>query len=85
VDLQEKTVRASERDEEARARWRERVRLLEPGRPVFVDECGTNVGLAPLRARAPRVSGPRGLTPAAIFCAAVKFEPSPARRDATRL
>jgi hypothetical protein len=30
------------------------VSLLDPGRLVFVDECGTNVGLAPLRARAPR-------------------------------
>jgi transposase len=30
------------------------VRLLDPVRLVFVDECGTNVGLAPLRARAPR-------------------------------
>ena len=45
---------ASERDEEARARWRERVARLDPGRLVFVDECGTNVGLAPLRARAPK-------------------------------
>ena len=45
---------AAERDEEARTHWRERVRLLDPSRLVFVDECGTNVGLAPLRARAPR-------------------------------
>ncbi len=45
---------ASERDEEARARWRERVARLDPGRLVFVDECGTNIGLRPLRARAPR-------------------------------
>ena len=54
MDLQAKTVAASERDEQARARWRERVRLLDPGRLLFVDECGTNVGLAPLRARAPK-------------------------------
>ena len=45
---------ASERDDEARARWRERVAGLDPGRLVFVDECGSNVGLAPLRARAPK-------------------------------
>ncbi len=45
---------ASERDEEARAAWRERVAHLDPGRLVFVDECGSNVGLAPLRARAPK-------------------------------
>ncbi len=54
VDLQAKTVAASERDDEARARWRERVALLDPGRLVFVEECGSNVGLAPLRARAPK-------------------------------
>ena len=30
------------------------MRLLDPSRLVFVDECGTNVGLAPLRARAPK-------------------------------
>ena len=45
---------ASERDEQARARWRERIAELNPERLVFVDECGSNVGLAPLRARAPR-------------------------------
>lgn len=45
---------ASERDEQARARWRERVAELDPERLVFVDECGSNVGLVPLRARAPK-------------------------------
>ena len=46
---------AAERDEEeARARWRGRVAKLDPGGLVFVDECGSNVGLCPLRARAPR-------------------------------
>ena len=54
---------ASERDEEARARWRERVAGLDPGRLVFVDECGSNVGLAPLRARAPRGERAHGKAP----------------------
>ena len=45
---------ASERDDGARAAWRGRVAAIDPGRLVFVDECGSNVGLAPLRARAPR-------------------------------
>lgn len=45
---------ASERDEQARARWRERIAELDPERLIFVDECGSNVGLTPLRARAPR-------------------------------
>ena len=30
------------------------MRLLDPSKLLFVDECGTNVGLAPLRARAPK-------------------------------
>ena len=54
---------ASERDEEARAAWRGRVALLDPGRLVFVDECGSNVGLAPLRARAPKGERAHGKAP----------------------
>lgn len=30
------------------------MRLLDPSKLLFVDECATNVGLAPLRARAPK-------------------------------
>ena len=45
---------ASERDEEARGAWRERVRPLDPKRLVFVDECSTNIALTRLYARAPR-------------------------------
>ncbi len=45
---------ASERDEAARSAWRGGVSRLDPSRLIFVDECATNVGLAPLRARAPR-------------------------------
>jgi transposase len=56
-------VGASERDEQARARWRERVRLLSPSKLLFVDECGTNVGLAPLRARAPKGERAYGKAP----------------------
>ena len=54
MNPQAKTVGASERDEQARARWRTRVVELDPERLVFVDECGSNVGLTPLHARAPR-------------------------------
>lgn len=54
---------ASERDEGARRRWRKRVARLEPGRIVFVDECGANVGLVPLRARAPRGERAHGKAP----------------------
>ena len=45
---------ASERDEEARSAWRERLRSVDPERLVFVDECSTNIGLVPRYARAPR-------------------------------
>lgn len=54
MDLQKKTLGAAERDEEARAAWRERVGHLDPKKIVFVDECGTNIGLTPLWARAPK-------------------------------
>ncbi len=54
VEQKKRSLGASERDEEARASWRERVALLEPERLVFVDECGSNIGLTPLRARAPK-------------------------------
>jgi len=47
-------VGAAERDEEKRSAWREGVKLLDPQRLVFVDECGTHIGLTPLRARAPK-------------------------------
>jgi transposase len=63
VDLQAKTVAASERDERARSDWRDRVAVLDPSRLVFVDECGSNVGLAPLRARAPRGERAHGKAP----------------------
>ena len=54
VDLQVKTMAASECDEEVRAAWRERAVGNRPKRLVSVDECGSNVGLAPLHARAPK-------------------------------
>jgi hypothetical protein len=54
---------ASERDEGARAAWRERVARLDPSRLVFVDECGSNVGLTPLHARAPKGERARGSAP----------------------
>lgn len=54
LDLQEKSVGAAERDEEKRSAWREGVKRLDAQRLVFVDECGTHIGLTPLRARAPK-------------------------------
>jgi transposase len=46
-------VGASERDEAARERWRERVRGQGAATFVVVDECGSNTNLAPRYARAP--------------------------------
>jgi transposase len=45
---------ATERDEEARAAFRERLRSIDPERLVFVDESSTNVALTPRHARAPK-------------------------------
>jgi transposase len=54
VDLQKKTLGATERDEEKRGAWRRRYGGVDPRRFVFVDESSTNVRMVPLRARAPR-------------------------------
>jgi transposase len=51
VDLHAKTLAAAEQEEQARSAWRRRTGLLDPRRLVFVDECGTNIGLVSLRAR----------------------------------
>lgn len=54
---------ATERDEEKREAWRERLRGVDPKRLVFVDECSTNVALTPRYARAPKGERARGKAP----------------------
>jgi transposase len=54
VDSKKKSMGATERNEEERATWREQVSKLESHHLVFVDECGTNIALTPLYARAPK-------------------------------
>jgi transposase len=49
-----KTLGATERDEEARAEWRQQSTRLDATKLVVIDECGTHIGLTPLYARAPR-------------------------------
>ena len=49
-----KTLGATERDEEARAAWREQCQGLDATKLVVIDECGTHIGLTPLYAWAPR-------------------------------
>lgn len=63
VDLQRKTLGATERDEEARGAFRERLREVDPGRLVFVDESSTNIALTPRYARAPKGERARGKAP----------------------
>lgn len=54
---------ASERDEAARSAWREKVRGLDPNKLRFVDECGTNISLSTLYARAPKGERALGKAP----------------------
>lgn len=54
MDAQKKSLGASERNEEERSAWRDEVKDIDPKRFVFVDECGTNIALRRLYARAPR-------------------------------
>ena len=63
LELQKKSVGASERDEAARSAWREKVRGLDPNKLRFVDECGTNISLTTLYARAPKGERALGKAP----------------------
>ncbi len=54
---------ASERNEEARSAWRERLSGVDPGRLVFVDEPSTNIALTPRYARVPKGRRARGKAP----------------------
>jgi transposase len=54
---------ASERDERARSQWRLSVAAADPARLRFVDECGSNIALSPICARAPRGERAMGSAP----------------------
>ena len=54
---------ASERDEEARAAWREAVAQLDPAQFVFVDESGTHTSLTRLYGWAPHDQRATGSVP----------------------
>jgi hypothetical protein len=45
---------ATERDEEARSAFRERLRGVDSERLIFVDESSTNIAVVPRYARAPK-------------------------------
>ncbi len=54
VDTKKKTLGATERDEAARSSWREQMKQVDATKLVVVDESGSNSGLTPLYAWAPR-------------------------------
>jgi len=66
LDAQKKSLGAPERNEKERSAWHRRVRELDPGRLVFVDdECATNTSLSrrcmldPREGRGPSAKRPR--------------------------
>jgi transposase len=63
LDLQKKTLVATERDEEARSAFRERLRSVDTHRLVFVDESSTNIVFTPRYARAPKGKRAHGKAP----------------------
>jgi hypothetical protein len=54
LDTKNKSLAASERREEERASFREQMKECEAKQLVVVDECGSNIALTPLFARAPK-------------------------------
>jgi transposase len=63
MDAQKKTLGATERNEEERAAWRAEVKELPAQQMVFVDECGSNIALTPIYARAPKGERAQGRVP----------------------
>jgi hypothetical protein len=63
LELQKKTLGATERDEQARAAFRERLRSVDGSRLIFVDESSTNVALTPRYGRAPTAERAFGKAP----------------------
>ena len=63
LDAQKKTLAASERDEQARAAWREAVATRDPAQFVFVDESSTHTSLMRLYGWAPHDQRATGSVP----------------------
>jgi transposase len=63
VELQKKTLAATERNEEKRSAFRERIRGVDPERLLFVDESSTNIAMVPRYARAPKGDRAHGKAP----------------------
>jgi transposase len=54
LDTEKKTLGATERDEAARTAYRAQVAWYDQASVVVVDECGSNINLTPIYARAPK-------------------------------
>jgi len=63
LNAKKKSLGATERNEEERAAWRENAGKLPTEDMVFLDECGSNIALTPLYARAPKGARARGSVP----------------------
>ncbi len=63
LDTQKKTLGATERDEQHRSDYRTRIAYRIADDFVIVDECGSNVNLTPIYARAPRGARAYGRVP----------------------
>ena len=63
LDTKKKSLAASERNEEERARFREQMKECDPKQLVVVDECGSNIALTALYARAPKGQRARDSVP----------------------
>jgi len=63
LDSKKKTLGATERNQEARAAWREQLKQLDAKQLVVIDECGSHIGLTALYARAPKGKRANGSVP----------------------
>jgi transposase len=63
LDAKKKSLGATEQNEAERAAWRENASQLPTELLVFIDECGSNIALTPLYARAPKGERARGNVP----------------------
>jgi len=63
LDTKKKTLGATERDEQQRSAYRQRIAHRAAADFVIVDECGSNVNLTPTYARSPRGERAYGTAP----------------------
>jgi transposase len=63
LDAKKKTLGGTERNEETRAAWRAHLKQLDARKLVVIDECGSNLALTPLDARAPKGARAYGRVP----------------------